>query len=273
MNETLINNLKYIGFNVYEAKIYIEMLKQTHPLTAYEIAGISGVPRSKVYEVVDKLFVKHALVQTENSPKKYLAVDPDVILSSIRSEFDSSIEYIKNEFSKLGTGETVDHILHLIGKEHVIRKSKEMITKASESILIATGPNMLSELEGCLHDAEDRGVVLNLVFYGEEKIDFKNVYNHMLNQPDIENWLNILLDVDFKEVLAGTMSVDSDEGHGICTRNVYMNNILQDNIVHEIYLGILEKKLGIEYIQEITERVPDRLWGRAMVIFKDYFKL
>ncbi len=140
MNETLINNLKYLGFNVYEAKIYIELLKQTHPLTAYEIARISGVPRSKVYEVVDKLFLKHALVQTENGAKKYLAVD-------------------------------------------------------------------------------------------------------------------------------------SDEGHGICTKNVYMNNILQDNIVHEIYLGILEEKLGIEYIQEITERVPDRLWGRAMMIFKDYFRL
>jgi sugar-specific transcriptional regulator TrmB len=273
MNETLINNLKYLGFNVYEAKVYIELLKQTRPLTAYEIAGISGVPRSKVYEVVDKLFVKHALVQTENSPKKYLAVDPEVILKTIKSEFDSSLEYVKNEFSKLGTGETVDHILNLIGKEPVIKKSVEMITGASESILIATGPNMLSELDGCLHDAEDRGVVLNIVYYSDEKIAFKNVYYHLLNQPDIKNWLNILLDVDFREVLAGTMSVDSDEGHGICTKNVYMNNILQDNIVHEIYLGILEEKLGIEYIQEITERIPDRLWGRAMKIFKDYFRL
>ena len=273
MNETLINNLKYLGFNVYEAKIYIELLKQTHPLTAYEIARISGVPRSKVYEVVDKLFLKHALVQTENGAKKYLAVDPDVILNAIRSEFDSSIEYVKNEFSKFSTGETVDHIFNLIGKGPVIIKSKEMIKNASDSILIATGPNMLAQLEGCLHEAEDRGVVLNIVYYSDEIINFKNVYNHMLNQPDIENWLNILLDVDFKEGLAGTMSVDSDEGHGICTKNVYMNNILQDNIVHEIYLGMLEEKLGIEYIQEITERVLDRLWGRAMMIFKDYFRL
>ena len=157
MNEALINNLKYLGFNVYEAKIYIEMLKQSHPLTAYEIAGISVVPRSKVYEVVDKLFVKHVLVRTENSPKKYLAVDHDVILKTIGSEFDSSIDYVKNEFSKFSTGETVEHIFNLIGKESVIKKSKEMIKSASESILLAAGLNLFSELEGCLHKAEDRG--------------------------------------------------------------------------------------------------------------------
>lgn len=273
MKETLINNLKFLGFNIYEAKVYIEMLKQAHPLTAYEIAGLSDVPRSKVYEVVDKLFVKQALVQTSDNPRKYLAVDPGVILAEIKSAFDSSFEYVKDAFNNLSSGETADYIMNLIGKKSIIKKSKEMINGALESILIAVGPNMLEELEDELRDAEDREVTINFVYYGDDKIRFKNLYIHKLNQPDVENWLNILLDVDFKEVLAGTMSLALDEGHGIWTKNVYMNNILQDNIIHEIYLGMLEEKLGFEHIHNITGKIPGTLWDKAMVTFKEKFNL
>jgi sugar-specific transcriptional regulator TrmB len=273
MTETLINNLKFLGFNIYEAKVYIEMLKQAHPLTAYEIAGLSDVPRSKVYEVVDKLFVKQALVQTSENPRKYLAVDPGVILAEIKSAFDSSFEYVKNAFNNLSPGETADYIMNLIGKKSIIKKSKEMINGALGSILIAVGPNMLEELEDELRDAEDREVTINFVYYGDDKVRFKNLYIHKLNQPDVENWLNILLDVDFKEVLAGTMSLALDEGHGIWTKNVYMNNILQDNIIHEIYLGMLEEKLGFEHIHNITGKIPGTLWDKAMVTFKEKFNL
>ena len=160
-----------------------------------------------------------------------------------------------------------------MGTKVFIKKSKEMIGGSESSVLIAVGPNMLRELEGDLRKTEERGVLLNLVYYGKEKINFKHVYNHTLNQPDIKNWFNILLDVDFTEGLAGTAMVDSDEGHGIWTKNIYMNNILQDNIIHEIYLGMLEEKLGYEYIQNITGKVPEMLWDRSMKKFKDKFKL
>lgn len=270
---SIIEKLNFLGFNVYEAKVYIEMLKQDHPLTAYEIGKLSGVPRSKVYEVVDRLFKKDILVQTDNSPKKYLAVSPDEVFSKIESVFNASLEFVKDELNNLNAGETVDYILHLIGKESIIKKSREMIDNAAESILIALCPNMLKELEEELRGAEKRNIDINIVYYGDDKIPFKNVYTHKLNQPDIKNWLSILLDADFKEVLAGTASMNSVEGHGIWTRNAYMNNVLQDNIIHEIYLGILEGKLGFEYIRNVTGEMPEFLWDRAMVKFKEKFKL
>ena len=73
--------------------------------------------------------------------------------------------------------------------------------------------------------------------------------------------------------MAGTASIESKEGHGIWTKNVYMNNILQDNIIHEIYLGMLEEKLGFEFIRDITGKIPEMLWDKAMHEFKEKFRL
>ena len=41
MNGKLLDNLKQIGFNEYEARAYVEMLRQTESLTAYEIGKLS----------------------------------------------------------------------------------------------------------------------------------------------------------------------------------------------------------------------------------------
>jgi sugar-specific transcriptional regulator TrmB len=273
VSDDLIARMRFLGFNSYEAKVYIKMLNQSQPRTAYEIAGISGVPRSKVYEVVERLFKKQTLVQTEENPKRYLAVDPTEVLNSLKVGFDASLALVRDELFALNVGETADYILNLIGKDSIIEKSKEMIRSAKESILIALDPNMLNELESDITAAEQRRISLNIVYYGENRIRFDNVYYHKLNQPDIENWLSILLDVDFEQVLAGTMEIASDEGHGIWTKNVYMNNILQDNIIHEIYLGMLEEKLGFDTIRTMSGKLPVELWTRAMGRFRDKFKL
>ena len=45
-------------------------------------------------------------------------------------------------------------------------------------------------------------------------IRFDDVHYHKLNQPDIENRLSILLDVDFEQVLAGTMQRASNGDRG-----------------------------------------------------------
>ncbi len=94
MSARLFDNLKQLGFNEYEARVYVEMLHQIDPLTAYEIGKLSGVPRSKVYEVVDNLRRKQFVVQIEDNPKKYLPVDPEEVFSSIEKSFRTSVNFV-----------------------------------------------------------------------------------------------------------------------------------------------------------------------------------
>ncbi|MCK4924489.1 MAG: TrmB family transcriptional regulator [Spirochaetes bacterium] len=274
MSARLFDNLKQLGFNEYEARVYVEMLHQIDPLTAYEIGKLSGVPRSKVYEVVDNLRRKQFVVQIEDNPKKYLPVDPEEVFSSIEKSFRTSVNFVKEELNHLERGETIDYIFNIFGKETIIERSKQMIRSASSSILIAVDRLMLDVLYKELESAERSGIELSIVLYGKrEDIYFQNVYCHQLREPDIRNFCFILLDIDFKEVLAGTMPASTTEGHGFWTRSVYLNNIMQDNIIHEISLGMLEEKLGLDQIHRLTGRIPDRIWEKAMDRFNSKFHI
>jgi len=274
MSARLFDNLKQLGFNEYEARVYVEMLHQIDPLTAYEIGKLSGVPRSKVYEVVDNLRRKQFVVQIEDNPKKYLPVDPEEVFSSIEKSFRTSVNFVKEELNHLERGETIDYIFNIFGKETIIERSKQMIRSASSSILIAVDRLMLDVLYKELESAERSGIELSIVLYGKrENIDFQSVYCHQLREPDIRNFCFILLDIDFKEVLAGTLPASTTEGHGFWTRSVYLNNIMQDNIIHEISLGMLEEKLGLDQIHRLTGRIPDRIWEKAMDRFNSKFHI
>lgn len=169
MNSRMLENLKQLGFNVYEARVYVEKLKQVHPLTAYEIGKLSGVPRSKVYEVVDNLRRKQTIVQIEDHPKKYLPVDPEEVFSNIKKSFITSVNFVRDELDHLEKGEAIDYVFNIFGKETIIDRAREMVRSAKSSILIAVDHDMLKALEADLKKAEQRGLELYMVFYGDKK--------------------------------------------------------------------------------------------------------
>ena len=44
----LIESLKEIGLNSYEAKVYVALLKK-YPATGYEISKLADIPQSRAY--------------------------------------------------------------------------------------------------------------------------------------------------------------------------------------------------------------------------------
>ena len=53
-----------LGFSDYEARAYCALLDAA-PANGYQVAGLSGVPRAKIYEVLDKLVARGAAVRVE----------------------------------------------------------------------------------------------------------------------------------------------------------------------------------------------------------------
>ncbi len=54
MTEKGIAVLEELGFSNYEAKAYLALLRDA-PVTGYQLSKISGVPRSRIYETLEKL--------------------------------------------------------------------------------------------------------------------------------------------------------------------------------------------------------------------------
>jgi len=96
----IIHKVKnYFGLNIYETKVWLSLL-QKGVASAGEIAEISGVPRSRTYDVLESLEKQGFAVQKIGKPVKYLAVKPIQVIDKLKknavNQMNEKIETLSN---------------------------------------------------------------------------------------------------------------------------------------------------------------------------------
>src|SRR3974377_606973 len=90
MQEHLSKLLAHLGFTEYEAKAFLALLQES-PLTGYAIARISGVPRSKIYEVLGGLVDRGDVLVSNGEPIQYAPKPPDELIASRRQTVEKQL--------------------------------------------------------------------------------------------------------------------------------------------------------------------------------------
>src|SRR5215212_5576839 len=84
--------LQQLGFGDYEARAYIALLQRS-PLNGYELAKASGVPRSNIYPVLQKLEARGAVVRLEMpGGTRYTPVQPQELISQLGNQFQQALD-------------------------------------------------------------------------------------------------------------------------------------------------------------------------------------
>lgn len=109
--------LKKIGLSDYEIKSYLTLLRYGS-LNSNKLAKLSGVPQSKIYEVLYRLSDKKFVSILEVKPKSFKAINPKIAVSSF-------INLKKQELEELE--QTIPQKLENI-KEMKELKTEELIT-------------------------------------------------------------------------------------------------------------------------------------------------
>jgi len=152
----LLDLKKHFRLNIYEVKIWTSMLSRGIA-SAGELADISGVPRSRCYDVLESLEKKGFIIMKIGKPIKYIAVEPDVILDRVKrgikeesDELAEQIENIKetNEFKELEllhkTGvkhvDVSDISKSVVGRTAINRYVKDLISKTKSEIVVVATP-------------------------------------------------------------------------------------------------------------------------------------
>ena len=78
---------KHFRLNIYEAKIWSSLLSRGIA-SAGELAEVSGVPRSRCYDVLESLEKKGFIIMKIGKPIKYIAVKPEVILERVKHDVE-----------------------------------------------------------------------------------------------------------------------------------------------------------------------------------------
>lgn len=79
--ETIIQIMKNMIFRDGDKSVYHTIRKGN--LTGYEVSKISGVPRSKVYNILEKLLKKNLIVVNKSEPKLYHAISANEFLEKL----------------------------------------------------------------------------------------------------------------------------------------------------------------------------------------------
>jgi sugar-specific transcriptional regulator TrmB len=163
VKQELINKIKdYFDLNVYETKVWLALIGKGSA-SAGEIAEISGVPRSRTYDVLETLEKKGFAIVKLGKPVKYLGVKPRMILeklrNNVRTEAEERIQSLSNiketeEFAQLeeiykGGADPVkreDVSAAIKGRSNISNYLREIIREASKEVLIcANARDILSK--------------------------------------------------------------------------------------------------------------------------------
>lgn len=140
--------LKGIGLTLYEAQAYITLTSLISS-NATEISKKSGIPRSKIYEVLKGLLEKKYIDVEDGRPLTYTVRSPVEVLTlekkRITSEIDDTITRLTNIYEN-GMSQVQAPIWRIYGVDKIINKELEIITRAKNSINMRIG--FLFEGEG-----------------------------------------------------------------------------------------------------------------------------
>ena len=92
VKQELINKIKdYFSLNVYETKVWLALLTKGIA-SAGEVADISGVPRSRTYDVLESLEKRGFAIVKLGKPVKYLGVKPRVIIEKLKNDNEKALK-------------------------------------------------------------------------------------------------------------------------------------------------------------------------------------
>jgi HTH-type transcriptional regulator, sugar sensing transcriptional regulator len=151
MEPSLVDQLVRLGLTSYEARAYVALTSRGRA-TAAEIARLAGLPRQRIYDVVETLVGRGFAIARPGRPLLYSAVAPsDAVarlldehrsqLGQLEREAEDAIERLTPRFAA-GRDETdpLDYIEVLRDPGAISARFAELQTTVQHEILVFTKP-------------------------------------------------------------------------------------------------------------------------------------
>lgn len=156
----------------YEIRVYLSLL-EAGSMTAADISKKSGVPYSKIYEVLNTLEEKGWLESDSSRPQNFFPKSPTSALEAMKlrqeNNFRESQSVIANElmpmYTKSGMKERPE-IWVARGVPNILTKVNDVIQNTQQELLVAlpyVAENLARPVQPILRTLHDKGVRINIL--------------------------------------------------------------------------------------------------------------
>jgi len=200
-----------LGLSEYALTAYIS-LTANHPVNGSQLSRQSGIPRARIYDVLEKLIAKGFVI--ESSKGMYTPIPSEEFIRRLRQEFETALSSLEKRIKKARQKPEKDVIWTIKGYTAAMDKAKEMIDTAKTEIYIRLAPREGDHLDSKLIAAESRGVAVKYISMMPAPKKFKFQIIHPAPQKNETDSKTRFFDivVDKEEILCG-MFVEGNEGN------------------------------------------------------------
>jgi sugar-specific transcriptional regulator TrmB len=158
----LVKKIKdYFNLNIYETKVWLALLGKGIA-SAGEIAEISGVPRSRTYDVLESLEKQGFAISKIGKPAKYIAVKPGIILEKLKNNTIKEAEEKVGVLSNLRNSQEYTDLENIYtsgiepvkqeelsasikGRSIIYNHAREILENAKKEVIICTSARDFSD--------------------------------------------------------------------------------------------------------------------------------
>lgn len=246
IKQELVKRIKeYFDLNIYETKIWLALLSKGIA-SAGEVAELSGVPRSRAYDVLESLEKRGFAIIKIGKPVKYIAVKPTEVIEKMKSktmldaqEKVKSLSTLKetteyNELEQLHTTGIAPIKSHEItgslrGRSNVLSRIREMFENAQSEVLICTSVADFEDKSRVLVPAIERinkaNIKLKIVLSGDADRVRKLVTRLNLKAKHTDSLARFYIS-DKKELIFMTTPENADEEMGVWLNSQFFTESL-----------------------------------------------
>lgn len=265
VDQEVMDALKAIGLNLYERKLWVALLSRGVS-TAGELAEISGVPRSRAYDVLESLAEKGFVLIKPSKPMHYVAIEPSdaferakAKLLETANQMASKIDRIKN--SEIGKKlkaiykegiELVnpEEMMSAIKGRHIMHKQiASMLKRARKSVKIMAPKATVKEISSVhrarLKKLHSKGVKVHILTDASPEDESIKELSDMFHVrtlkgiEDAENLTSGFVMVDDKQAL---VEASSAKTHPSQHASVWLNSEhISRNVLSPAFSQLWEK--------------------------------
>ena len=158
-----VDALEQLGLTEYEARCFVALTQIPHG-TAKEVAQVADVPRSRVYETMDRLQSRGLVEVQKGEPQTFQSVSIDTAVRVLRKQYESYFETAERTLRQLEPvfKESQQAVWALSTHEQVTERVLDLLGDATDELLLVVLSERLldEEVLTFLGAASERGVTV-----------------------------------------------------------------------------------------------------------------
>jgi len=243
-----------IGFSDYEARAYLALLDQA-PANGYQIAKLSGIPRAKIYECLERLVARGAAIQVEAldpEVRLFAPTDPDQLIANIEEGTNTACARARETLEQYKSdSRTVEVLWRVSSQKDLIARGRNLTDGAQKTLHVAIWAEEFEALLPHLEEAAKRRLQMALVLYSPhrglarlQELGIGAILHSRTKRAAIPVMgRQFAVVADRERCITGSI-FSEHEVEGVFTLNRGLVTNVVDLVNHEIYLERIMQKVG-----------------------------